>query len=117
MSHAYGEVIKDNKVVGHFEFSCVVDVVFCNKIRDSKEIVSEYWRTRDTSVPWHECTCGKEPDEVILYIPEDACYWNAKVCLSCQLIISGFAPDYQTENDFKGNPLGDINRKIVEDEI
>jgi hypothetical protein len=101
MSHATGQVIKDDAIIAYYEYNGTVDVAQ-PKLYLTKEEVSANWRT----YPDAECTCGKASEDVLLYTSYGAgYYWPGRVCMSCLAITDGRTPDYDTP----GHPLGAWN--------
>lgn len=97
MSHAYGSVIKNDKVVAHFEYNGMFDEVIPT-LWNSREEVAEHWRSGE----WRTCECnGGEP--VTLYSEYGSGFhWPGVACLKCMAITDGFKPHPQTD----GHPLG-----------
>lgn len=90
MSHDYGEVIVNGKVVGYFVYYGTTDYAI-SKIYDSAEESSNNWRNHI----FQECTCGEKSIDAILwtsYGGKDGFHWNGKVCLICKAITEGFEP-------------------------
>jgi len=103
MSHASGEVIKDKKVVGYFEYNGTSDIVF-PKIRDTIEEVSDNWREEE---PFNrQCTCGLPPEKVLIWSSYGAgFYWDGEACLICKVITSEFQLQH-IEKVKRGYPKG-----------
>ena len=103
MSHASGEVIKNKKVVGYFEYNGTSDIVF-PKIRDTLQEVSDNWREED---PFdRKCTCNNPHDEVIIWSSYGAgFYWGGQACLVCRVITSEFNMEF-VRNVKRGYPKG-----------
>ncbi len=104
MSHAHGEVIKDGKIIGHYEYDGTADIVW-TKIRATTAEVWAHWRTAANRA---KCTCEKpEPVKVILYSSYgNGFHWPGKICEICQVIVDGIGkydidsiPGHPTEPD------------------
>ena len=88
MSHSSGEVIHNGKIVGYFEYNGTADFAMMD-IHPTAEERNAHWREECT----HECTCGKPPEDVILYTSYGmGFHYKAKACLSCMVIVDGFEP-------------------------
>jgi hypothetical protein len=113
MSHAWGEVIQDGKVVGHYEYNGTCDVCL-PRIYDTHKEVMDNWRSEQSATA--SCTCGDPPSDVILYSDYgDGFYWPAKACLKCRAIVGDLAPYYGDEDEYdppkKGHPIrGNLRR-------
>jgi len=87
MSHASGEVIVDNKVVGYFEYNGTCGFA-CPNIYATMEEMSEYWREQ----PVKSCECSnqeKRIHEVVLWSSYGVGFhWKARVCFKCMVIVS-----------------------------
>lgn len=103
MSHASGQVIKNKKVVGYFEYNGTSDIVY-PKIRDSMEAVSNHWREDQ---PFSRtCSCGRPPEDVVLWSSYGAgFYWEGKACLRCKVIMGEIQLE-KIEKIKRGYPRG-----------
>lgn len=105
MSHAYGEVTQDGKVVAHFEYNGTSNVC-CPKMYDTWKAMNAEWRKG----PWVKCTCGKPSVDVILYTDYgNGYYWPGKACFECGCITGGLMPwgDDDDSEPIDGHPLQD----------
>lgn len=84
MSHAQGEVIRDGKRLGFFEYNGTCDFAI-PVFYDTLEEVMANWRNQ----PKVACTCGKPPVDVILYADYGGggYYWPAQACLDCHVLL------------------------------
>lgn len=105
MSHANGEIIQGDKVIGYFEYNGTSDVAI-SSIWNSYEEMLSHWRTG----LWGICSCEKPQwEDVKLYTDYGrGFYWSAKVCLKCKTITKNLMPfeDDIIRTDghlFKGN--------------
>lgn len=97
MSHAYGEIIIDNKVVAHFEYNGTSDVSISN-LRDTKQEVFDNWREAE----WLECKCTAPSTKAIAYTDYGyGFHWDVLICLPCRAFVSGHSP----EDDKRGHPI------------
>lgn len=101
MSSSIGMVVKDQKVVGYFEYDGTADVAISAIRRTSEEV----WKARDErdtllfNNVWRRCTCSNDHDDVLLYTDYGwGFYWPAKVCLLCKAITTNTMP---REGDIK----------------
>lgn len=100
MSHAMGEVIKDGKTVGYYEYNGTSDFV-TSKIRATEQEVHDHWRGHDL---FGKCDCGQPPEDVLLYTCYGfGYYWPGKACLQCMAIVGGFDPYGDKPEDW-GDP-------------
>lgn len=104
MSHAWGEVIHEGKVVGRYEYNGTADVAM-SRIFDTNDELKQHWRTEHADDA--ECTCGQPPADVILYSDYGGGFhWPAKACLKCHAIVEHLRPwsDYEDEWPKDGEP-------------
>lgn len=91
MSHALGEVIKDGKVVGFFEYNGTSDIA-CSAVQKSVTDVTTYWRSPDNC---RKCECGRAPESVILYSSYGGgFYWESTACFHCMAITGERIPEW-----------------------
>jgi hypothetical protein len=82
MSNAYGHVVHDGKIAGHFEYYGSTDV--CSSIfYDTEKEVSDNWRSGRQAV----CTCGEPPVDVLLWNDYGGgSYYPSQACFRCHAI-------------------------------
>ena len=105
MSHANGEVIKDDKVIGYFEYNGTVDIAR-PAFWDTYEEMLSYWKVQES---WRNCSCivPKVVNALLYTDYGKGFHWPAKVCLKCKTIIDNLSP-FETEiTPFRkdGHPL------------
>jgi hypothetical protein len=101
MSHAMGEVIKDGKTVGYYEYNGTCDFA-TTKIRPTVQEVWDHWRKSDI---FGECTCGQPSEDVLLYTNYGyGYYWPGKACMDCMVIVDGTDP-YGDKPEGWGDPM------------
>jgi hypothetical protein len=91
MSHAIGRVIKDERVIGYFDYDGTCDIAIPN-IYSSLEELRENWR----KWPPYKCECDIDSlEDVILYTDYgNGWHWDAKVCLKCGVINEYYRAQY-----------------------
>jgi hypothetical protein len=101
MSHAYGEVIKDGKVLAFFEYDGTSDIAI-SCLHNTEAELQAQWR----SGVWNECTCGQPGSDVLLYTNYGrGCFWPGKVCLACRAITGGRDPYADNVETTNGHPI------------
>lgn len=89
MSHATGEVYRDGRIVGYFEYDGTVDIA-CTALRATPEGVHDHWRADNDA----DCGCGGPGTEVTLYADYGSGFhWPGRACLACGAITAGLDPD------------------------
>jgi hypothetical protein len=116
MSHSSGEVIKDNQVIGYFEYNGTVDVAL-PAIWNTMDEVHDNWRKQE----WRSCTCSTpQVSEVTLYSSYGSGFhWKSKACLSCRTIVSNHDPhshwDDPSYDSRPGSPFEDCHNSTCVD--
>lgn len=105
MSHAVGEVISGESVLGYYEYDGTSDRVL-PAIWNSQDDVVNHWRNQ----PERFCRCGHEPIPVLLWSSYGGgFYWPGTACLECKAIVSVLTPYEHFERGSgwpkRGHPL------------
>jgi len=90
VSHANGEVILGDCVIGYFEYDGTSDVVAGGRYYDTREEVYKNWRKQPTV--W--CEDGEHP-KVGVFLYTDYAYgyfWPAVICPTCNIVTEGRYP-------------------------
>jgi hypothetical protein len=89
MSHAWGQVISEDKeILGWFEYDGTSDTCI-TQIYKTVEEVNENWRSFKRS----DCKCGRAPTSVIIYTSYGrGFYWHGEACVRCMAITGGISP-------------------------
>lgn len=105
MSNMMGEVIKEGKVVGYYEYNGTWDMARSD-IHPTEEAVIENWGEDCT----HVCNCESKGEPVILYSSYGGGFhWPATTCLKCGAILEG--REWPATDDMDGHPLGEEHAK------
>src|SRR5687768_10382284 len=97
MSHANGEVIRDGRTVGWFEYNGTGDYAL-RRVFGTYEELHRHWRTEHAEEA--DCVCGEPPADVTLYTDYGGGFhWPAKACLRCSAIVDGTHP-YPDDADY-----------------
>lgn len=102
MSHDTGTVwSSDHKtILGYFEYNGTCDVA-CTAIQKTLEELSTHWRGPGCE---RECSCGKEPMNVILHSAYGSGFeWCSTACLECMSICGYRSPWAKTREDELAN--------------
>ena len=102
MSHATGEVIQGDRVIGYFEYDGTAD----NAISDIYRSRDELWANwRKSTHP--TCTCGGKPVPVVLWADYGSGYWwYSTACLKCNVITGPRSLDFDDIITCPGYPAG-----------
>lgn len=101
-----GEVIRDGKIIGYYEYNGTCDVLAGNLICDTEDAVHEHWREQ----PWSECPHAADSHvPVVIYSSYGGgFYWDGKACMDCRIVTDGLSP----ESTVDGHPLGHPHRRV-----
>jgi hypothetical protein len=98
MSHAYGEVWKDGRIIGHFEYNGTAD--FCyTAVQDSPDEVHQHWRSPQNE---RKCTCHEQSNHIPVILYSDyggGFHWDGQICEKCRCIVKGQNPWWQQEQE------------------
>jgi len=102
VSHAEGQIIKDDQIVAYYEYDGCSDFCF-TKLYKSREELTANWRTNQFA----KCTCGKAEPVLVYSSYGNGGWWAGKACLECMALTEGTSHDF---DDFEylgdGHPLG-----------
>ena len=108
MSHAQGEVIKDGKVRGYFEYNGTVDVA-CTAIQRNPEAIKQHWRSPTNC---RDCSCSQPRSDVILWTSYGGGFWwPSTACFSCMAITGNRDPWREEAYPEDGYPIPEAKEK------
>lgn len=102
MSHSYGEIIKNGKTVGYYEYNGTSDIVL-PKIWKTHEEVSEHWREDNPFS--RKCDCGKDEPVQIYSSYGNGFWWKGRACLTCMVVTEGINPYDEEIEEHKHHPF------------
>lgn len=102
MSHAYGEVIKNGLIAGHFEYNGTVDVAL-TAIQPDVDGVKHHWRSPGNC---RDCLCSHPGSDVVLWTSYGGGFWwPSTACLKCMAITGNPDPWRDEGYPVDGHPI------------